>query len=103
MDPRKGHRFDNLPYNDTYIERERERVTYLNSWDLQQVLFRIHELAKSWTCWQRRLVQRGSVDFHGSGDRRPTGVISGLYWGSMGIMEKKMETIIMGYIIGLRV
>ena len=26
------------------------------------------------------------------------GVISGVYWGYMGIMEKKMETIIMGYI-----
>ena len=27
-----------------------------------------------------------------------TGIILGLYWGYVGIMEKKMETTIMGYI-----
>ena len=29
------------------------------------------------------------------------GVIQGMYWGYFGIMEKKMETIITGYIYGL--
>ena len=28
------------------------------------------------------------------------GVMLGLYWGYIGIMEKKMETTIMGYILG---